>query len=78
MHICIGEVPLWDIESRVQGAGCRWSARRVSDAASVREIVRKHDCALPTLYPKHSNAWGAIIRASVRASARLLLGLGLG
>ena len=21
MHICMGEVPLWDIESRVQGAG---------------------------------------------------------
>ena len=43
------------------GAGCRWSARRVSDAASVRGIVRKHDCALPTLHPKHSNARGAII-----------------
>ena len=21
MHICMGEVPLWDIESRVRGAG---------------------------------------------------------
>ena len=21
MHICMGEVPLWDVESRVQGAG---------------------------------------------------------
>ena len=46
---------------RIQGAGCRWSARRVSDAASVCGIVRKHDCALPMLYPKHSNAQGAII-----------------
>ena len=32
---------------RIQCAGCRWSARRVSDAASARGIVRKHDCALP-------------------------------
>ena len=46
---------------RIQGAGCRWSARRVSDAASVRGIVRKHDCAIPTLHPKHSNARGALI-----------------
>ena len=46
---------------RIQGAGCRWSARPVSDAVSVRGIVRKHNCALPTLYPKHSNARAAII-----------------
>ena len=26
MHICTGEVPLWDIEFRVQGAGCRCKA----------------------------------------------------
>ena len=50
---------------RIQRAGCRWSARRVGNAASVRGIVRKHDCALPTLYPKHSNAPGAIIRVMV-------------
>ena len=54
---------------RVQGAGCRWSARRVGDAASVRGIVRKHDYALPTLYPKHSNARGAIMRVRARVRA---------
>ena len=43
---------------KIQGAGRRWSARQVSDAASARGIVRKHDCALPVLYPKHSNARG--------------------
>ena len=46
MHICMGEVPLWGIESRVQ-VGCRWGARRVRDAAGIARIVRKHDCALP-------------------------------
>ena len=46
----------------IQGAGCSWSARRVSDAASVRVILRKHGCTLPTLYPKHSHARGAIIK----------------
>ena len=55
---------------RIEGAGCRWSARRVSDAASVRGIVRKHDCALPTLHPKHSNTQGALIRVKVRVRAR--------
>ena len=63
MHICMGEVPLG---YRIHGAGCRWSARRVSDAASVRGIVRKHACALPTLHPKHSNVRGAIVRVRVR------------
>ena len=60
------------MEYRTQGAGCRWSARRVSDAASVRGIVRKHDCALPTLHPKHSNTSGAIttVRVRVRVGAR--------
>ena len=26
MRICMGEVPLWGIEFRVQGAGCRCKA----------------------------------------------------
>ena len=56
---------------KIQGAGCRWSARRVSDAASVRGVVRKHDCALPTLHPKHSNARGALIRAKVKVRVRV-------
>ena len=55
---------------RIQGAGCRWSARRASDAASIREIVRKHDCALLTLYPKHSNARGAIVMGIIRVRVR--------
>ena len=54
---------------RIQGAGYRWSARRVSNAASVLRIVRKHDCALPVLYPKHSNAQGAIISIRGRVPA---------
>ena len=33
-------------------------ARRVSIAEGIRRIVRKHDCALPAQYTKHSNAWG--------------------
>ena len=43
---------------RIQGAGCRWSARRVSDAASIRGIVRQHDCALPTLCPNIATRGG--------------------
>ena len=43
----------------IQGVGCRWGARRVSDAVGIRRIVRKHDCALPAKYTKHSNAQGA-------------------
>ena len=56
---------------RIQHAGCRWSARRVSGAASVRGIVRKNNCALPTLHPKHSNARGALIRVRVRVRVSL-------
>ena len=33
-------------------------ARRVSNAEGIRTIVRKHDCALPAQYTKHSNARG--------------------
>ena len=33
-------------------------ARRVSNAEGIRRIVRKHDCALPAQYTKHSNARG--------------------
>ena len=33
-------------------------ARRVSNAGGMRRIVRKHDCALPAQYTKHSNARG--------------------
>ena len=39
---------------RVQDAG----ARRVSNAEGMRRMVRKHDCALPAQYTKHSNARG--------------------
>ena len=39
---------------RIQGA----DARRVSNAEGVPRIVRKHDCALPAQYTKHSNARG--------------------
>ena len=38
---------------------------RVSAAASVRGIVRKYDCALPTLHFKHSNTQGALIRVRI-------------
>jgi hypothetical protein len=46
---------------RIQGAGCRVQdagARRVSNAEGMRRMVRKHDCALPAQYTKHSNARG--------------------
>ena len=33
-------------------------ARRVSNAEGMRGTVRKHDCALPAQYTKHSNARG--------------------
>ena len=36
---------------RIQGAWCRWSARRVGDAASVCGIVRKNDCAIAKSVP---------------------------
>ena len=39
---------------RVQDAG----ARRVSNAEGIRRMIRKHDCALPAQYTKHSNAPG--------------------
>ena len=48
---------------RIQGAGCRWIARRVSDAASVHRILREHDCALPAQYTKQSNVLGASLEA---------------
>ena len=47
-------MPLWGIEFRVQDAG----ARRVVNVEGMRGIVRKHDCALPAQYTKHSNARG--------------------
>ena len=71
---------------RIQSAGCWWSARRVRDAASVRGIVRKHDCALPTLHHKHSNAQEAlitviivrvIISAMIRLMVRVTVGVGV-
>ena len=33
-------------------------ARRISNAEGMRRMVRKHDCALPVQYTKHSNARG--------------------
>ena len=38
----------------MRGAG----AKRVSNAEGIPRIVRKHDCALPAQYTKHSNARG--------------------
>ena len=57
---------------------CRWSARRVKNAASVCGIVRRRDSALPMLYPNHSNARRAIIRVRkwwirVRVSVKVML-----
>ena len=49
----MGEVPLWDIKSKVQGAG-----GVQGELVMLRVYVRKHDCALPVLYPKHSNVRG--------------------
>ena len=45
---------------RIQGAGTVQDAgaRRVSNAEDMRRMVRKHDCALPAQYTKHSNARG--------------------
>ena len=37
-------------------------ARRVSNAEDMRRVVRKHDCALPAQYTKHSNARGHSLR----------------
>ena len=50
-------------------------ARRVSNAEGMRGIVRKHDCALPAQYTKHSNARGALIRVIIRVIMRSHAGL---
>ena len=73
MHTCMDKVLLWGIEFRVQGAGCRWGARRVSDAAGIHRIVRKHDCTLPAQYTKHSNAQGVSF-CYYRVISKVLLG----
>ena len=67
----MGEVQLWGIEFRVQDA----CARRVSNADGIRRIVRKHDCALPAQYTKHtcSNARGHSFRY-YRVLSKALLG----
>ena len=50
-------------------------ARRVSNAEGMRGIVRKHDCALPAQYTKHSNARGHSLGVFwVKAVARLWQG----
>ena len=41
-------------------------ARLVSNAEGMRGIVRKHDCALPAQYTKHSNARGHSLILQVR------------
>ena len=51
----------------MQGAG----ARRVSNAEDIRRIVRKHDCALPAQYNKHSNARGVSLGFGVRVIIRV-------
>ena len=48
-------------------------ARRVSIAEGIRRLVRKHDCALPAQYTKHSNGAEALIFLVVE----LELGLGV-
>ena len=73
MHIFMGEVSLWGIEFRVRGAWCRWGARRVSNAVDERRIVRKHDCALPAQYTKHSNACRDLIRVKVMIRVRVVV-----
>ena len=65
----MGDVLLWGIEFRVQDAG----ARRVGNAEGMRGIVRKHDCALPAQYTKHSNARGHSFRY-YRVISKALLG----
>ena len=37
-----------------------------SNAEGIRRIVRKHDCALPAQYTKHSNARGHSLLVRVR------------
>ena len=44
---------------RIQGAG-----GVQGELVLLRVYVELHDCALPTLHPKHSNARGAIIRVN--------------
>ena len=48
-------------------------ARRVSNAEGIRRIVRKHDCALPAQYTKHSNARGHPFRY-YRVLSKALMG----
>ena len=52
-------------------------ARRVGNAEGMRGIVRKHDCALPAQYTKHSNARG-LIEIGLRLGSGVGLGLGSG
>ena len=53
-------------------------ARRISNAEGMRGIVRKHDCALPAQYTKHSNARGHSLGSVLGLGSVLRLGLGLG
>ena len=53
-------------------------ARRVGNVEGMRGIVRKHDCALPAQYTKHSNARAgapALIRVRARVRGRLWIHL---
>ena len=47
-------------------------------SAGMRRMVRKHDCALPTLHPKYSNARGAFIRVRVRVTIWVRVGVQVG
>ena len=47
-------------------------ARRVGNVDGMRGIVRKHDCALPAQYTKHSNAQGHSLIPQVRILKRTL------
>ena len=51
------------------------SARRVSDAEGIRRMVRKHDCALPAQYTKHSNARGHSLALTLTLMLTLMLTL---
>ena len=53
-------------------------ARRVGNVEGMRGIVRKHDCALPVQYTKHSNARGHSLVLGLALVLVLVLRLGLG
>ena len=59
----------------MQGARCRWGAKRVGNAVVIRRIVRKHDCALPAQHTKHSNARGVSLGLHIDLKGCRVVGL---